>query len=140
MKDNGNFPFLANQTGKFSCLWHHGKHSYTIKSSLALAYQTTPDVNNNMAGNTLVFSCLTQMRPQNRRRLKYIQIERINIKEGLLIKQTRHLLATFINLGLKSWFIFSILRPFKYIVGTIMYSLVRTCWTNVDLGLPNYHI
>jgi len=28
MKDNGNFPFLANQTGKFSSLWHHGKLSY----------------------------------------------------------------------------------------------------------------
>jgi len=42
----------------------------------------------------------------------------MNIKEGLLIKQTRHLLDTFINLGLKSWFIFSILKPFKYIVAT----------------------
>ena len=31
MKDNGNFPFLANQTGKLSCLWHHGKHSYTTR-------------------------------------------------------------------------------------------------------------
>jgi hypothetical protein len=29
MKDNGNFPFLANQTGKFSSLRHHGKHSYS---------------------------------------------------------------------------------------------------------------
>jgi hypothetical protein len=45
---------------------------------------------------------------------------RINIKEGLLIKQTRQVLATFINLGLKPWFIFSSLRPFKYTVGTIM--------------------
>ena len=31
MKNNENFPFLANQTGKFSSLWHHGKHSYTDK-------------------------------------------------------------------------------------------------------------
>jgi hypothetical protein len=44
----------------------------------------------------------------------------LSITEGLLIKQIRHLLATFINLGLKSWFIFSILRPFKYIVDTIL--------------------
>ena len=29
LKDNGNFPFLAKQTCKFSSLWHHCKHSYT---------------------------------------------------------------------------------------------------------------
>jgi hypothetical protein len=36
MKDNGNFPFLANQTGKFSSLWHHGKHSYITFSENVL--------------------------------------------------------------------------------------------------------
>jgi hypothetical protein len=32
----------------------------------------TPDVNKNMTGDTLVFSWLTQMRPQHRWRFKYI--------------------------------------------------------------------
>jgi hypothetical protein len=37
MKDNGNFSFLANQTGKFSSLWHHGKHSYTQDEYIQLS-------------------------------------------------------------------------------------------------------
>jgi hypothetical protein len=40
MKDNGNFPFLANQTGKLSSLWHHGKHSYNIWLHIPYSYFT----------------------------------------------------------------------------------------------------
>ena len=32
MKDNRNCSFFANQTGKFSSLWHHGKLTYRTES------------------------------------------------------------------------------------------------------------
>jgi hypothetical protein len=48
MKDNGNFPFLAKQTGTFSSLWHHGKHSLckynkltNLESTRALSVPTS---------------------------------------------------------------------------------------------------